>query len=231
MDDGERQESLFGGADRNDGQERCDDLDDDELAPDAPGAGPGQLTLDPAFDYRSDRKSGRPRRPRISLRDAIAALDVEQRMAGAAAAGLVLSMFAPWWQRPGKLGLSNSGVSQFTFCELALVLVAVAVLLLLYRRAEGREFHLPLSDGTLAALAGVWCCFLLVYRVFDPPSLFIDGAETGYDPRWGIFLALGFAVLLIVAGVRGRRRYHAGESEAIAADEDATAIAPASHHP
>jgi hypothetical protein len=44
-----------------------------------------------------------------------------------------------------------------------------------------------------------------------------------YDVRWGFLVALACAVLLTVAGVRGRRRYHRGQGEAIAADVDAEA--------
>ena len=39
---------------------------------------------------------------------------------------------------------------------------------MLYGRAEGRGFHLPLSDGTLAAGAGIWCCVLVLARILDP---------------------------------------------------------------
>ena len=99
---------------------------------------------------------------------------------------------------------------------------------LLYRRAEGREFHLPLADGTLAALAGAWCGFLLIVRMFDAPSIEIGARSEQYDPHWGIALAFGFAVMLFAAGVRGRQRFHGGTTEAIAADQDATPTVPIS---
>jgi hypothetical protein len=57
--------------------------------------------------------------------------------------------------------------------------------------------------------------------MFDPPTASVDGNQVGYDPRWAMFVALGLSVLLIVAGVRGRRMHHAGEGEAQAADADA----------
>ena len=146
-------------------------------------------------------------------------------MAAGAAIGMILSMFAPWWQRPSGTRLSNSasaGISQVSFIELAIVLVAAAVALMLYRRAGQREFHLPLSDGTLAAIAGAWCAFLIVFRIFNPPGIVtIAGDNSEYDPRWGIFVTFLLALLLLASGVRGRRRYHSGESEAVAADEDA----------
>ena len=52
-------------------------------------------------------------------------------------------MFLPWWRDP-VTGLSYWAVNRFTFIELALVLTAGSVLLMLYGRAEGRGFHLPL---------------------------------------------------------------------------------------
>ena len=112
-----------------------------------------------------------------------------------------------------------------SFVELAMVGVCASVILLLYRRAEGRVFHLPLSDSTLAAVAGIWCGSLLVYRMFDAPSATVLGRRAEYDPHWGIAIAFGLAALLLASGVRGRRR-HAGESEAEAADEDATPTEP-----
>jgi hypothetical protein len=112
-------------------------------------------------------------------------------------------------------------VNRFTFIELALVLVAGSVLLMLYGRAEGRGFHLPLADGTLAAGAGVWCCVLVIARIVDPPTRVLPGRTLDYDLRWGFLVALASGVLLTVAGVRGRRRYHYGQSEALAADVDA----------
>ena len=67
---------------------------------------------------------------------------------------------------------------------------------MLYGRAEGRGFHLPLSDGTLAAGAGIWCCVLVLARIVDPPS---RRPDADYDLRWG------FLVRLLV-GRAARRR-------------------------
>jgi hypothetical protein len=150
----------------------------------------------------------------------------EQRLAGAAAIGMIVSLVLPWWQQPVRPHLTNAGLSHISFIELAMILVCVAVLFMLHRRAEGREFHLPLADGTLAALAGAWCGFLLIFRMFDAPSVEIGLRSQEYDPHWGIAVAFGFAVALFAAGVRGRQRFHGGESEAIAADEDATPTVP-----
>ena len=148
------------------------------------------------------------------------ALLPDQRLAGIAALGILASLFLPWWRDP-LTGLSYWAVNRFTFIELALMLVAGSVLLLLYGRAEGRGFHLPLADGTLAAGAGIWCCVLVLARILDPPARTLGDRTLDYDLRWGFLVTLACAILLAVAGVRGRRRIHAGQSEALAADVDA----------
>jgi hypothetical protein len=147
-------------------------------------------------------------------------LHPDQRLAAVAALGLIASMFVPWWRDP-LTGLSYWAVNRFTFIELAIVMTAAGVLVLLYGRADGRGFHLPLSDGTLSAAAGMWCCALVLVRIVDPPTRVLPDRTLDYDLRWGFLLAFTCGVLLAVAGVRGRRRYHHGQSEAVAADVDA----------
>ena len=144
----------------------------------------------------------------------------EERLAGIAALGIVASLFLPWWRDP-LTGLSYWAVNRFTFIELALMLVAGSVLLLLYGRAEGRGFHLPLADGTLIAGAGIWSCVLVIARIVDPPARVLADRTLDYDLRWGFLVAFGSGVLMAVAGVRARRRFHQGRGEAVAADVDA----------
>lgn len=162
---------------------------------------------------------------RPSLRTLVRMLDSEQRLAGIAALGIVLSLLTPWWRDP-VFGLSAWAVNRFTWIELSLLLVAGSVLLLLLRRAQGRVFHLPLSDGTLAMGAGIWTCVLVIARVLDPPTRTVGGHVLDYDRRWGIMLCLLSGALLALAGLRGRRRYHRGEPEAVAADADAQPTLP-----
>lgn len=105
-----------------------------------------------------------------------ALLSPEQRVAAVAATLLIVSTFGP-----------------FSFVELAIVLVGLAVLVLLRARADGREFHLPFGDGAVIAAAGVWCAFLIIVRVLDRPL--------GQN-----LLALGCALLLFLAGARERAK-------------------------
>jgi hypothetical protein len=166
-----------------------------------------------------------PRARRATLTALIRSLDPEQRLAGLAAAGILLSLFTPWWRDP-VFGLSSWAVSRFTFEELALVLVAASVLLLLYRRAQGRVFHLPISDGTLAAGAGLWCCVLVVARTLEPPTRTVRDRVLDYDLRWGALLCLASGALLAFAGVQARRKHHRGQPESVAADADAEPTVP-----
>jgi hypothetical protein len=158
-----------------------------------------------------------------------AALDPNQRLAAMAAIALAASIFLPWWRDP-ILDITYIGFRRLTFLELAVFLVAAGVLVLLVRRAEGRFFHLPLSDATLIAAAGFWSLFLLTFRVLDPPTRsgtrLPDGVKVtrDYGLRWGVLFAFAAAALLALAGVRERRRRHHGQPEAVAADEDATPV-------
>jgi hypothetical protein len=104
------------------------------------------------------------------------AWNAEQRVAAVASVLLIVSTFGP-----------------FSWVELAIVLVGVAVLLLLRRRAQGRPFHLPFGDGIVIAAAGAWSALLILIRLFDRPL--------GQG-----MLALACAGLLFAAGVRERAK-------------------------
>ena len=162
---------------------------------------------------------------RGSVRPLLRLLDPEQRLAGIAALGILLSLFTPWWRDP-VFDLSYWALRRFTWIELALILVAGSALLLLLRRAQGRVFHLPLSDGTLAMGAGLWCCVLVIARLLDPPTRTVRGHTFDYDMRWGALLCIASGLVLAYSGLRGRRRYHRGEPESVAADADAQPTLP-----
>jgi hypothetical protein len=113
------------------------------------------------------------------VRDSIRAwryLDGEQRVAAVACGLLIVSTFGP-----------------FSFVEGSIVLVALAVLLLLKKRGDGRSFHLPFGDGAVIMAAGAWSALLIAVRLFDRPL--------GQN-----LLALVCATLLALAGLRTRLR-------------------------
>jgi len=137
----------------------------------------------------------------VRTRRAWRALTPDGRLAALAAAGLFVSMFLPWYGVQGRvLSDSVTAFGAFSFVEAAVLLVALAVLALLFARAEGREFHLPGGDGSVVMGAGGWAALLIVWRLFDKPN-----ADALVGVEWGIFLALAAAGLLTYAGVRMRR--------------------------
>ena len=125
--------------------------------------------------------AGRPARAAAALADTWRALNLEQRVAAVAATLVIVSTLGP-----------------FSFIEAAEVLAAGAVLVLLRMRAERREFHLPLGDGTAIAGAGLWCAVLIAARLFDRPP-----GQTA--------LALLCALLLAGAGIRERAKREADD--------------------
>jgi hypothetical protein len=141
------------------------------------------------------------------------ALGPDQHLAAGAALALFVTMLLPWYQqnavvnapRAAPLQSRNLNAFQaFSFVEAAVLLVAVAVIYLLYARAEGRHFHLPGSDGAVVMAAGLWAALLLVIRLFDKPGISSHGIAANVGVQWGIFFALGAAGLLAYAGSRMR---------------------------
>jgi hypothetical protein len=99
-------------------------------------------------------------------------LGLEQRVAAVGALLLIVSTFG-----------------QFSWIEAAEIVTGLGILLLLKRRADGYQFHLPFGDGTAVAVAGAWAIFLILVRLFDRPL--------GQN-----LLALACAALIVVAGLR-----------------------------
>ncbi len=141
------------------------------------------------------------------------ALDRDRRLAAAAAVGLFATMLLPWYQQNAVVSAARAqplvsrnlnAFAVFSFVEAAVLLVAVAVLVLLYARAEGRDFHLPGGDGAAIFAGGVWTALLLVLRLFDKPGITHNGVAANVGIQWGIFFALAAAGLLAYAGSRIR---------------------------
>jgi hypothetical protein len=118
-----------------------------------------------------------PRRVALGVVDTWRRLNFEQRVSGVGALLLIVSTFGP-----------------FSFVEAAIVLTGAGVLLLLRKRAEGREFHVPFGDGTIIAAAGAWSAFLILIRLFD-------------RPLGQALLALVCAAILFIAGLSERRKH------------------------
>jgi len=115
-------------------------------------------------------------------------LAAEQRVAAVAAVLLIVSTFGP-----------------FSFVEAATILTSLGVLLLLRQRAVGKTFHLPLGDGTVLLVAGLWAALLIVVRLLDRPL--------GQN-----LLALACAAILAGAGLVERSRAPADDLRGAASD-------------
>jgi hypothetical protein len=134
-------------------------------------------------------------------------LEPEQRLAGLAALGLLVTMFLPWYELQSlnrrSQAIYSHSISAFgdvSFVEAAVFLVAAGVLALLFARAERRDFHMPGSDGAVVMAGGGWATLLIFYRVFSRP----DGHGYPVGIQWGFFLAFVAAGLLTYAGWRMR---------------------------
>jgi hypothetical protein len=141
------------------------------------------------------------------------ALTPEQRLAGGASGALFVTMFLPWYQqnavvnapRTAPLQSRNLNAFQvFSFVEAAVLLVALAVLYLLFARGERRSFQLPGGDGAVVFAAGIWSALLLVLRLFDKPGISAHGVAANVGIQWGIFFALAASGMLALAGSRMR---------------------------
>src|SRR5436305_8930931 len=100
----------------------------------------------------SGARPGAARRTARAIAQTWRALDGEQRVAAICSLLLIVSTFGP-----------------FSFVEGAIVLIGVAILFLLRRRAQGRDFHLPFGDGAIIAAAGAWSAVLILVRLFSRP--------------------------------------------------------------
>ncbi len=150
------------------------------------------------------------------------AVPKELQLAAVAAIALALTLILPWYQKSffqeGKVVQANvSAFGVFTFVEAAVLLVAAAVLFLVWARSQQKGFHLPGGDGVAITIAGGWAMLLLIWRLFDKPD--IQGAGATMGIQWGIFGAMLAAGALIVAGARVRA-LHAPEPPNPAADDD-----------
>jgi hypothetical protein len=148
-------------------------------------------------------------------------------LAAAAAAGLLVSLFAPWYRESiaarGLAGLetmtlTRSGWDAFSFTE-GLVLVVAVVALALVAAVPGAAGHedrgrLRLSGAIVAAL-GAFAFVVVLVRLSSAPGTTRDAlVDTIVSLRWGIFLALGSSALLAISGLRLIRAPRSGEERA-----------------
>jgi hypothetical protein len=124
------------------------------------------------------------------------AIPTPLRVAGAAAAVLVISLFLPWYGTSVEaLGVDASVTAweAFALIDVLLLLLGGASVLVVAMVGRGRERDLPLPASTLLAALGGVAAILVIYRFLDLP---LDGV----DRRYGLFLGLAAAIGVAVSG-------------------------------
>lgn len=131
-----------------------------------------------------------------------------ERLATVGVAVIAGSLLLPWYGIPVAGDLVQTGLGAFTWAEGALLLVAAATLFLALQVGGGYVPPRPLREWALLATAGTWAAAIVVYRMVVRPELdfeVIVRVQRDYDLRYGIFVALAGALLIVAAGLRARR--------------------------
>jgi hypothetical protein len=152
----------------------------------------------------SERKPPPEEPPPPGWWQAVGALSATERLAGLGALICIAATALPWYKAPIG-GLVKTGLGNFGFAMAAQMLTAAAAVVLLIEVGRGRRPPMPLHEGTLLAAAGFWAGAIVIYLMFDVPQFELAGFNQDYTLAYGIFVALGGAVLLAVAGLRIRR--------------------------
>lgn len=134
----------------------------------------------------------------------IRGMGADERLGSLGALILCASLILPWYGAPIADDLVQTGIGAFSFAEAALVLTALAVLVLCLQLGRGYSPPRPLSAGGLLLAAGAWAALIVVYRMFDRPEFTLIGFDEPYELRYGIFVALTGAFVIILAGMRAR---------------------------
>lgn len=151
----------------------------------------------------SDPKPSNAAPQQLGWWQAIGALTATERLAALGALICAAATVLPWYKAPVG-GLVKTGLGSFGFAMAAQLITAGAAIALLIQVGRGRRPPLPLHVGALLATAGFWAGGIVVYLMFDRPQFELSGFNQDYALAHGIFVALGGAALLAMAGLRIR---------------------------
>jgi hypothetical protein len=143
------------------------------------------------------------RRGRNRWTELFRSLPPPAQLAAVGALAIPGSMLFPWYGVEFSSGLSHTGFDSFGLGQLALLITVAAAVYLIVRCASGYELPRPLRQGSLLAVAGAWSAVLVGYLMLDKPDQ-ISGF-TDIHLRYGIFVALGASIAMLVGGLRLRR--------------------------
>jgi hypothetical protein len=119
------------------------------------------------------------------------------------------SLLLPWYGIPVSGDLVQTGLGAFSWAEAALLLVGTATLFLAMQIGGGYVPPRPLTEWGLLLAAGFWAAGIVAYRMVDRPDLDLEvvaDVSRDYDLRYGIFVALAGAFLVVAAGLGARRQ-------------------------
>jgi hypothetical protein len=147
------------------------------------------------------------------LVDDLRGLTGNERIAVIGAGVIVGSLLLPWYESPISNDLVLTGFGAFGWAEAALVLIAAATTFLALQAGGGYVPPRPLREWGLLVAAGSWAALIELYRMVDRPRFTLAGHDEPYDLHYAIFVALGGAVIIIIAGLRMRPRERAKRPE------------------
>jgi hypothetical protein len=142
------------------------------------------------------------------LRD-LRGLGGNERIAVIGCGVMVGSLLLPWYASPISNDLVFTGIGAFGWAEGTLVLIALATTFLALQCGGGYVPPRPLREWSLIVVAGCWAALIVLYRMFDRPRFTLSGHDQPYDLHYAIFVALGGAVIIVMAGLRMRPRERA----------------------
>ena len=137
-----------------------------------------------------------------------------ERLAILAAFVCAVGLILPWYRIPFAADIVRSGLHDFGWAHVALLITLASAAFLVYRVGTGRRPPLPLHEGTLLAVAGGWSAVICGFLIFDRPTGRILTLPAEFGLAWGAFVSLGAAIVLMLAGLRIRSQEISREAAA-----------------